>query len=130
MADKWHRKARVGQLVYKDFAGGDSSYTDSSSSLHGTWCASLLMQMAPHAEFYIANVVKPGIKGQEPGHVAAAIAWAIHNEVDIISMSFGWASGKPEVDTQIDLARQKGILLFAAASNNSDFTPEHGMYPA
>lgn len=130
MADKWSRKARSGQLNYKDFTEGDASCTDSSDSLHGTWCASLLMQRAPYAEFYIANVVKLGIKGQEPGHVAAALLCAIQNEVDIISMSFGWASVKPEVDVQIDLARQKGILLFAAASNDSDFTPEHGMYPA
>lgn len=86
--------------------------------------------MAPHAEFYIANVRKPNVQGQEPDRVVAAIASAIQHKVDIISMSFGWASVKPDVDAQIDLARQKDILLFAAGSNDSDFTPGHGIYPA
>lgn len=130
MADKWLRKLRAGHLMYKDFTGGNTIFDDSSDNLHGTWCAAFVLQMAPHADVYIANVFKPGCTGPEPGHVAAAIAWAIENDVDIISMSFGWESVKPEVDAQIDLARQKGILLFAAASNDSDFTPEHGMYPA
>jgi subtilisin family serine protease len=86
------------------------------------------MQTAPNAELYVANVVRPGKTGQKAKHVAAAIAWAIENEVDIISMSFGWGNEQEEVDKQIDLARCKGILLFAAASNDGDLCTES--YPA
>jgi hypothetical protein len=128
ISDQGLRKVKRGHVTYKDFTGGDSSYTDSTKVLHGTWCASLLMQTAPNAKLYVANVVRPGKIGQKADHVAAAIAWAIENEVDIISMSFGWESEQEEVDKQIDLARSKGILLFAAASNDGDLGT--GSYPA
>jgi hypothetical protein len=124
------RKIKNGKVTYKDFAGGSPSRTDSSGTFHGTWCASFLMQVAPHAELYIANVVQPDRAGQKAEHVAAAIAWSIEQQVNIISMSFGWESEQPEVDEQINLARQKGIHIFAAASNDGDFTPDHGVYPA
>ena len=130
VSDQGLRRVKRGHVIYKDFTGGDSSYTDNTKSLHGTWCASLLMQTAPNAELYVANVVRPGKTGQRAEHVAAAIAWAIANEVDIISMSFGWEHEQEEVDKQIDLARSKGILLFAAASNDGDLALDTGVYPA
>jgi hypothetical protein len=119
-----------GHVTYKDFTGGDSAQSDNGPALHGTWCASLLMQTAPNAELYVANVGRPGKTGQKAKHVAAAIAWAIEHEVDIISMSFGWRNEQEEVDEQIDLARRKGVLLFAAASNDWDLVPGSVSYPA
>lgn len=130
VSDQGLRRVKRGHVTYKDFTGGDSPYTDNTKALHGTWCASLLMQTAPNAELYVANVVRPGKTGQKAEHVAAAIAWSIANEVDIISMSFGWECEQEEVDKQIDLARSKGILLFAAASNDGDLAPDTGVYPA
>jgi hypothetical protein len=130
MARQSRRKIRTGQVTYKDFTGDSPSRTDSKENLHGTWCASFLMQVAPHAELYVANVVQRKKKGQESQHVAKAIKWAIEQQVDVISMSFGWDHEMPEVGEQIDRARAKGILLFAAASNDGDFTPKHGVYPA
>jgi hypothetical protein len=130
MAGQSRRKIRKGHFTYKDFTGDNSSCTDSREDLHGTLCASFLMQVAPQAELYVANVVQRNKEGQEAAHVAKAIKWAIEQEVDIISMSFGWKYEKPEVSKQIDLARGKGILLFAAASNDGPFTPEYGVYPA
>ncbi|GAB7326550.1 hypothetical protein MBLNU13_g10535t1 [Cladosporium sp. NU13] len=130
VSDQGLRRVKRGHVTYKDFTGDHLSYTDSTKALHGTWCASLLMQTAPNAELYVANVVTPGKKGQKAEHVAAAIAWAIANQVDIISMSFGWENEQEEVDRQIDLARSKGILLFAAASNDGDLALDTGVYPA
>jgi tetratricopeptide (TPR) repeat protein len=124
------RKVRAGHITYKDFTGDSPSCSDSKENLHGTWCASILMQVAPRAELYVANVVQRKKKGQEAKHVAKAIEWAIEQQVDVISMSFGWNHEMAEVGEQIDLARAKGILLFAAASNDGDFTPRHGVYPA
>ena len=112
VSDQGLRRVKRGHVTYKDFTGDNSSWTDSTKALHGTWCASLLMQTAPNAELYVANVVRPGKTGQKAEHVAAAMAWAIANEVDIISMSFGWENEQEEVDKQIDLARSKGILFF------------------
>jgi hypothetical protein len=130
MAGHGRRKIRKGQFTYRDFTGDSPSRTDSREDLHGTLCASFLMQVAPYAELYVANVVKRGKEGQEARHVAKAIEWAIEQQVDIISMSFGWKHEKPEVSKQIDFARGKGILLFAAASNDGGFTPRHGVFPA
>jgi hypothetical protein len=130
LARQCFRKIKAGQIFYKDFTGSSRACTDNDAKLHGTWCASFLVQVAPRAELYIANVVQPNKAGQKPGHVAAAICWAIDQKVDIISISFGWESEKPEVEEQINRARQKGILIFAAASNDGDFTPDHGVYPA
>jgi hypothetical protein len=130
MARRSFSKITTGQIIYKDFTGSSPTCADNDANLHGTWCASLLMQVAPRARLYVANVVQPNTAGQKVGHVAAAIAWSIEQQVDIISMSFGWKSEQPEVDEQINLARQKGIHIFAAASNYGDFTPDHGVYPA
>lgn len=124
------RKIRLGHVRYKDFTGGDGSHIDSNEDMHGTWCASLLMQTAPNAELYIANVTKPGNDSPEPEYVAEAIKWAIAEQVDIISMSFGWESEKQEVNVQLERATRKGILLFAAASNYGDLVREHGTWPA
>jgi subtilisin family serine protease len=124
------RKVRAGHVTYKDFTGDSPCRRDSKENLHGTWCASILMQVAPHAELYVANVVQRRKKGQDAKHVAKAIEWAIEQQVDVISMSFGWNHEMAEVGEQIDHARAKGILLFAAASNDGDFTPKHGVYPA
>jgi tetratricopeptide (TPR) repeat protein len=130
LSRQWRRKIRDKRVTYRDFTGKDTSYIDSRENLHGTLCASFLMQMISNADLYIANVVDAVEDGQQPSHVAAAIAWAMENQVDVISMSFGWQSYQREIDEQIKIARSRGILLFAAASNDSDFTPEHGMYPA
>ena len=129
MARQNRRKVRAGKITYKDFTGESPFRGDSKENLHGTLCASFLMQVAPRAEVYVANVVQPNKVGQQAGHVAKAIKWAIDQKVDIISMSFGWEHEKPEVSEQIDRAKGKGILLFAAASNDGGFAPEHGVYP-
>jgi hypothetical protein len=104
---RWIRGAHV---AYKDFTNVESTHNDSTTNLHGTWCASLFMQTATVADLYIANVAGRGKWGYKGDYVAAAIAWAVENEVDIISMSFGWTVPFAKVDEQIDVARSKGIL--------------------
>lgn len=47
-----------------------------------------------------------------------AVEWAIEEEVDIISMSFGLDSQDTEIDDAIDAACAKNISIFAAASNS------------
>lgn len=112
-------------------------WTDSCS--HGTNCASLVLQVAPEADIYVANVV--GTKGNiskdgkddasiDPRHVAEALQWAIDLPVDIISMSFGWERLKPAVRYQLTRANLANILVFAAASNEGRRNPELISYPA
>jgi len=132
VARQWRRKIRNGQVQYRDFTGLENigPFIDNRKDIHGTLCASFVLQTAPNAQIFIANVMGPDEEEQHPSHVADAIAWAVDNNVDIISMSFGWQYYQKEVDDQIKVARAKGILLFAAASGDSDSFSEHAKYPA
>ncbi|KAI1123342.1 hypothetical protein F5Y10DRAFT_270207 [Nemania abortiva] len=81
---------------------------------HGTHVAALVLRTAPEADIYIAK----------------AIDWAIENQVDIISMSFGCETDVTVVADALDRAssvqhedsssriQRKKIILLAAASNN------------
>jgi subtilisin family serine protease len=89
-----------------------------------------LLQVAPHAELYIANVVKKTTGNPSPSSVSAALEWALKKEVDIISMSLGFDKLHEDISRQIDLARLKGVLVFAAASNDGPNAPDWGVFPA
>jgi tetratricopeptide (TPR) repeat protein len=128
-SDIWRRRARF--IDYKDFTGENTHWSDSSKKFHGSDCASLLLQVAPETDVYIANVWHPETEGIEPSHVAEALKWAIsEKKVDIISMSLGWDNWKHKVAEQINFARQKHILVFAAASNDGRLENDYGVYPA
>ncbi|CZR60317.1 uncharacterized protein PAC_10213 [Phialocephala subalpina] len=92
---------------------------------HGTHAASLLLQVAPEADVYIARVFKDrkeskGIVMAEMIHqrIADAIKHAVKEwEVDIISMSFGFEQSVDVIDEAIRLADDKKVIMLAAASN-------------
>jgi hypothetical protein len=128
----WPQARRNRILNYRDFTGETPDRADSATDHHGTKCVLTLLQMAPETDVYVANVIPPGANGpgESGSQVANAIAWAVEKEVDIISMSFGWNEDKENVRKQIELARRKGILIFAAASNDGIHAPKHGVFPA
>lgn len=115
---------------YKNFTPETSSWSDSSPSFHGTNCASILLQVAPHAELYIANVVRKSTGTPSPSSVSAALEWALEKKVDIVSMSLGFDQMHEDISKQINLARLKGVLIFAAASNDGPNAPDWGAFPA
>lgn len=117
---------------FRNFAmgEGEENWTDSDPSLHGTNCASILLQVAPQADLYIANVVKRSTGRPSPSSVSAALEWALEKEVDIISMSLGFDQMHEDISKQIDLARLQGVLVFAAASNDGPNAPDCGVFPA
>jgi tetratricopeptide (TPR) repeat protein len=128
----WPQVRRNRILNYRDFTGDTPERADSATDYHGTKCVLTLLQMAPETDVYVANVIPPGDggPGESGAQVANAIAWAVEREVDIISMSFGWNEDKESVKKQIELARRKGILIFAAAWNDGIHAPKHGVFPA
>lgn len=108
---------------------------------HGTHVTALLLHLAPSIDLYIARIAKA--RPSHPEQIAKAsqspiystvagsiitlsflqaIHYAVHSwEVDIISMSFGWPNqveGYQKVEDAILDASRKGILMFAAASND------------
>jgi serine protease len=55
------------------------------------------------------------------------ITYAIRNNANIISMSFGSSSGTSTMETLLNTARQRGIVCVASAGNDNSSTP---FYPA
>lgn len=124
----WADYLKDNVLQYKDFAGNED-WQETGKDLHGSRCASLVLQTAPQAKLFIANVRKRGRDRIQPQAVAAALAWAISEEVDIVSMSFGWEFVQEQVSLQLNLARDK-VLMFAAVSNDGENGPLGGAFPA
>jgi subtilisin family serine protease len=112
---------------------------------HGTFIASLILKVAPQSHLYIAKVAErrllplnnciAGVRISIVNFTSRiltslhqAIRWAIDQEVDIITMSFGMTSADAGIGRAIHEAHSKNIIIFAAASNgggNQDVT-----YPA
>ncbi|ROW16420.1 hypothetical protein VPNG_02824 [Cytospora leucostoma] len=88
---------------------------------HGTYTASLLMRVAPHADLYIAKIASTAHRGFEGlQSVVNAIRWAAEKQVDIITMSFGFADRTNELQqfaNEIERAHKADIISFSAASN-------------
>lgn len=129
--------------AFRDFT--DENYTDYTDICgHGTNCASLVLQVAPEVDIYVAKVValkpsdskahKNDLTGVyiNPRHVADALKWAIDHpdKIDIISMSFGWEGLKPAVQYQLNRAHSANILVLAASSNGGRSTKTLFSYPA
>lgn len=86
---------------------------------HGTDCAYLLARACPFASIVSYRVVNSWRDDIEPKIVAEALRHAIYKrKVNIISMSFGCKDPEREISTLLYEARGKGILMFAATSND------------
>jgi uncharacterized repeat protein (TIGR02543 family) len=87
------------------------------SNSHGTACAEIVYDIAPSADFYLANfstIVEYG----------NAVDWLISQGVDIISCSVSWPIGGPGNGTGticqiVDIARTNGILWVQSAGNQA-----------
>ncbi|KAI1273895.1 peptidase S8/S53 domain-containing protein [Xylaria sp. FL0933] len=115
---------------------------------HGTTVAYQLLKTCPSAHIFIAKVTVGESNGRkvmpDKGAVARAIRYAAMPvaeggwEVDIINMSFGWEESDlprtPEatqgVSGAINFANERGVLLFAAASDYSPSQLNDVLYPA
>ncbi|KAK4220736.1 peptidase S8/S53 domain-containing protein [Podospora fimiseda] len=88
---------------------------------HGTFVTGLLMNYAPHGEFFISKIAEN--KPSSPRIIANAINYAVSLwRVDMISMSFGFPTcaveGYDELEKALKNANMNNVLLFAAASNS------------
>ncbi|MFT5424671.1 MAG: subtilisin family serine protease [Phycisphaerales bacterium] len=93
---------------------------------HGTAVASLALMVAPDATILPIRIVN------DEGHttafrVAKAIYYAIDNNADVINLSLSTRADLRILDRAVDDAAAQGIILVAAAGNNSSDIPE---YPA
>lgn len=126
---------------YKDFVDkGDESGID--NTLHGTNAVHLIFKLLDEADIYVARVFNRSHSTSETTSLMAevrnyftldnapiltllqAIRWATTEwKVDIIAMSSGFEKDDDEMESAIQEAYIKKILIFAAASNfgNSRF---------
>ncbi|KAI0436887.1 hypothetical protein F4803DRAFT_198484 [Xylaria telfairii] len=93
---------------------------------HGTWIAYLLLKCAPDTDLYIAKVSK-SMKFNDTDNVVNAFNWAVEQEVDIISMSFGSREHISALETAITNCKDQ-VIIFASASNYG--LNESRTYPA
>jgi subtilisin/minor extracellular protease Epr len=112
-----------------DFVNNDPYPRDMNG--HGTHCAGIIaaenntegvVGVAPEANLYAVQVLNfLGI-----GYVSDIIAgleWAVDNNMDIVSMSFGMPTYSASLEAACDAAYASGVLLVAAAGNEGDGNP-------
>ncbi|KAI4929209.1 hypothetical protein J4E86_011737 [Alternaria arbusti] len=101
---------------------------------HGTHIVGLILEYAPEADLYVADVTIDGeadrnliakvrynpVEERDYAYNAQAIVSAVNHEVDIISISFGFQrkSVGDDLEQAIDYAKSKGVHIVAAASNS------------
>ncbi|GAP88690.1 putative peptidase S8 subtilisin kexin sedolisin [Rosellinia necatrix] len=118
------RGSRETNPIKKYWPGEDDAVRDEVG--HGTWLAYLLLKYAPDADLYIAKVSK-SMAFSDTTKVVDAFHWALEEEVDIISMSFGSREHISALETAIIDCKDKAIV-FASASNYGLNDPR--TYPA
>jgi subtilisin family serine protease len=96
------------------------------ASAHGTFCAGLLVAVAPDA------TVMPLRAFDDNGNtdlftLAKAIRYARKNGAQVVNMSFGTLSDAKVLRDAIEYAKAGNVLLVASAGNNDTSSPQ---YPA
>lgn len=120
------------------FVPGNPSYDDDSG--HGTQVAGIIAALdndigavgvAPDAELYAIKTLDSAGKGNI-SDVIAAINWAISHNMDIINLSFTSPTGTALLESTLQEAYNRGILIVAASGNavNPRTSITDVLYPA
>ena len=93
---------------------------------HGTLCAGIIAAIAP------GSMIMPLRAFDDQGEsdlftLAKAIRYAAENGAQVINMSFGSLTSSKSLQSAIQYAQQKNVLLVASAGNNNTSSPQ---YPA
>ncbi len=116
-------KANIGG--YESFIAAEPDPRDGNG--HGTHCAGIIaacqnnegvVGMAPEATIYSGKVMNADGRGGS-AEAIRGVRWAIEQDVDIISMSFGSLFHIPQFQTEINKAANKGIVVVAATGNEA-----------
>ncbi|GAB1317950.1 hypothetical protein MFIFM68171_08160 [Madurella fahalii] len=123
--DRTHCRVVAGQSFCTSYTGYTNNYYVPSGN-HGTQVASIICQICPEVDLYIARLdeqyTRSGNRVINPASAEKAIMWATGCGVDIICMS--WTIEDPNGDRQfpnlskaIDKAYKNRIIMFCSASD-------------
>ncbi|RKK64379.1 hypothetical protein BFJ69_g16745 [Fusarium oxysporum] len=117
-----------------DCVEGSDDMVDEDPDKHGTAMVTLLLRLLPHAEIFVFRVAKnKDDLGMAQNRIARAIRYAAQESwnVDIVSLSFGFADSAPGIEEAITYAEtlKGGKILFFAAANNQGLN-QMEMFPA
>ncbi|KAH7210106.1 hypothetical protein DER44DRAFT_775050 [Fusarium oxysporum] len=117
-----------------DCVEGSDEMVDEDPDKHGTAMITLLLRLIPHAEIFVFRVAKnKDDLGMAQNRIARAIRSAAQEpwNVDIMSLSFGFADSAPGIEEAITYADtlKGGRILFFAAANNQGLN-QMEMFPA
>ncbi|MGC9308942.1 MAG: S8 family serine peptidase, partial [Thermoplasmatota archaeon] len=121
-----------------DFVNNDDDPKD--DHYHGTHCCGIIgaeentegvIGIAPEVNLYAVKVLDSGGSGYS-SDIVAGIDWAVTNDMDVISMSFGSSVSDSTIKAACDAAYGSGVVLVSSSGNSGDgsaSTTEWG-YPA
>ncbi|QPC79152.1 hypothetical protein HYE68_009904 [Fusarium pseudograminearum] len=109
--------SRTSLREVQSFTGSDAHDTFG----HGTEVASLIVEMAPHVDLYIAKI-SDGERTFDVSPYVEAIKWAMKHEAHIINISSSIDQDE-SIEDIILKAESQGIIIFAAASDNQANRP-------
>jgi hypothetical protein len=86
-----------------------------------------MVGVAPDAKIMPVKALKDDGSG-DIQTVVSAILWSVDNNADLITMSLGSPNPHPDLESAINYAASKGVIIFCAAVNSGEQTDI--MYPA
>ncbi|MBP3310443.1 MAG: hypothetical protein J6L05_06520 [Ruminococcus sp.] len=99
---------------------------DAVFSDHGNQMAQILLNEVPDVSVFDVRILDSEGKGTY-SDVSKAIEWSVANDADVIVMSFEGYEASSILEKAVDYAEENGVLLIAAAGNDSS---EDAVYPA
>lgn len=122
-----HKDHRKQVVESKNFITGEDVIDGNG---HSTHVSGIINEIAPDAELYFAKVLSNRGRGNMLG-VAGGIDWCVSKGVHIINMSLGSKQPNAAIEKSLNIARDKKVLVIAAAGNEGQSKTENTMgYPS
>ena len=121
---------QVSFVTYDGTADVDNNHGVNMEGIISRCANNTQVGVAPEANVYSVNVVNNN-GFVTTSSLMKAINWAIANDINIISMSFGCYYPSHQLYRMLKRATQYGIIVVAAAGNDGGFEDDKpAMYPA
>lgn len=110
-----------------DFVSSDSDPSDGNG--HGTHVAGIVASIAPQARLMIVRVLDNNAAGTTDV-VAKGMRYAVDNGARVVNLSLAGSLPSSDLESAIQYAQDRGVLVVAAAGNDSQDLTKTPSYPA